>query len=181
MPGLTIDVMSGSRRTDLAAGEADVAVRTGTPGEGDLVQRKVADAGWSLYASTAYLSGGPKWQGSLAGHRVIGFQADPATLEAERWLADHSDGARVVLRVSAMTEMLATVREGVGLALLPCLLGDADPALQRLTPEVVLRQAVFVVCRRDVAEAPHCRAVIRFLAGELRDARQRLLGNRNDG
>ncbi|NJM83926.1 MAG: LysR family transcriptional regulator, partial [Tabrizicola sp.] len=181
VPGLAVEVISGSTPTDLLAGEADLAVRTGPPGQDDLLMRRVAEAGWSLYASPAYLADAPAWPGDPAGHRVIGFHADLAGSAAAHWLTAHLGEARVVLRLSAMTEMLATAREGVGLALLPCVLGDAEPGLNRLAPGVVVRQPVALVCRKDVAGTPEGRAVIGVLSRALKAARPALSGGEAHG
>ena len=39
-----------------------------------------------------------------------------------------------------MTDMLSAALSGIGLAVLPCLLGDEEPALTRLTPQMLAKQ-----------------------------------------
>ena len=45
-------------------------------------------------------------------------------------------GGGAALRASTLPLRAAAVRAGIGVGLLPCFLGDADPVLERLTPPV---------------------------------------------
>jgi molybdate transport repressor ModE-like protein len=175
-PELAIEVLSSSRSTDLGAGEADIAVRMHQPEEKDLVVRRVGTAGWSLYASPDYLLAHPVKGTELAGHALIGFHADLAGSPADRWLVEHGREGRVVLRLGQMADLLDTAQEGIGVALLPCLLGDAAKRLVRLAPQVLLGQPVLLVSCRDVADDPQARVVIRCVAGALGRARGALSG-----
>ncbi|WP_309666872.1 LysR family transcriptional regulator [Tabrizicola sp.] len=184
-PDLAVDLSSGSQLADVAAGEADIALRSRPGDEPTLVVRKVAEAGWSLYASPAYLEAHPfdgdltghKLTGyKLTGHKVIGLHADLADTPADRWLLDHAGAGTTVMRLAQMADLVATAQAGVGLALLPCILADPAPGLVRLLPEVLLAQPLFLVCRRDVADDPRARLVIRCLAYALRRAAPVLRG-----
>lgn len=45
--------------------------------------------------------------------------------------------------------MLEAAASGAGLALLPCMLADPDPRLERLTPKVLARRGLSLVYRRE--------------------------------
>jgi DNA-binding transcriptional LysR family regulator len=179
-PDLAVEVQSSSQAADISGGAADIALRMRAVDEPDLMVRKLGEAGWSLYASPGYLAehpfavdlAGP----SLAGHSLIGFHADLAETPADQWLSAHGEAGTVVLRLGQMTDLVATARSGIGLALLPCVLADAVEGLVRLVPEVLVRQPVFLVCRRDVAGDPGARPVIRCLAAAIERARPVLEG-----
>jgi DNA-binding transcriptional LysR family regulator len=162
-PDLAVEVQSSSQMADIVSGAADIAVRMRRVEDQSLMVRKLGEAGWSLYASPGYLAKTP-FAGDLAGHSLIGFHADLAETPADVWLSRHGVAGQVVLRLGQMTDLVATARSGVGLALLPCVLADAAEGLVRLTPDVLVRQPVFLVCRRDVAGDPAARPVIRCLA-----------------
>jgi DNA-binding transcriptional LysR family regulator len=59
--------------------------------------------------------------------------------------------------------MTIAAASGLGLALLPCLLGDAEPALRRLTPAVLATRALSLAYRREARLSEQLRAVIRFV------------------
>lgn len=177
-PGLSLELVSGARPVNLGKGEADLALRSGPVADEALVVRKLCEAGWSLYASEEYLARrpGPIDMADLSGHEVIGFDTSLADLPAARWLEERSAKATVALRGREMTDMAAAAAGGVGLAVLPCLLGDAEPALRRLTREVVATRPLSLVYRREVRLSPDVRAVVRFVVGVVREHAARIGG-----
>ena len=70
--GLSIEVLAGNRRIDLAAGEADLAVRLEPLSGASLRARCVVRSAIALYASRPYLSRrGPPTEKRLAGHDAV--------------------------------------------------------------------------------------------------------------
>jgi DNA-binding transcriptional LysR family regulator len=169
---LALEIVSGARPVDLSRGEADLALRVGRPTDPELVVRKLGRSGWALYAAPAYLArrGSPRDLADLSGHDVIGFDRALANVPAARWLEARSARANVVLRSREMTDMVAAARSGVGLAVLSCLLGDAEPALRRLTPEPVAVADLVLAYRRESASSGPVRAAIRFVSAVITDA-----------
>lgn len=164
-PDLSLELVSGARPVDLERGEADLAIRSGRITDKDLVVRKLCASGWSLYASEAYLARHPEPidPDDLRGHEVIGFDSSLAKGVAATWIGEHASTATVVLRSREMTDMVAAAATGVGLAVLPCMLGDADPRLIRLTKRVVASHNLSLVYRREARLSNHVRAVVRFV------------------
>jgi DNA-binding transcriptional LysR family regulator len=162
--GVTIEVLSGSKPLDLVAGEADLAVRMGVVKDERLIARVVGISGWSLYASRGYLARHPQPINprSLAGHDVLGFDEALSGTPGARWIAEHAEGATIVLRTREMTEMLAVAVNGGGLAVLPCNLGDRERALVRVTPEVLGTHPISVVYAREAMNSAAVRAVKRL-------------------
>jgi DNA-binding transcriptional LysR family regulator len=174
-PGVALELMSGSRAVDLARGEADLAIRIGPVTDPDLVVRRVGEIGSSLYASQSYLARQP-YRGDLAGHDVIAFDPSLAETPAAQWLEAHARGATVAVRCREMTELIAAAVSGAGVALLACWLADAEPALRRLTPDVVVRRSLSVVYRREAQRAAPVGAAIRLVTRALRDSSAVLAG-----
>jgi len=83
----------------------------------------------------------------------------------------------VALRASTLPLRAAAVRAGIGVGLLPCFLGDADPLLERLTPPVTeLGAEYWVIVHRDACRAPHVRAVIDWIRRVFDERRHELAG-----
>ena len=80
-----------------------------------------------------------------------------------RWLEERAAGASVVLRSREMTDMVAAASSGLGLAVLPCVLADAETHLVRLTPDVVATRALALVYRREMRLSAPVSAVIDFV------------------
>jgi DNA-binding transcriptional LysR family regulator len=165
-PGLVLEVLSGNRAFDLMRGEADVAVRVREVTDPDLIARKLASAGWSLYAAPSYLErkGTPSSPEDLRGHDVLGFDATMSAVPGALWLSEHGAATNVVMRGNSILAVLNAAIFGMGLAVLPCFIADAEKALTRITPRVLGVRDVFLVVHPDLARVARVRAVMEFVA-----------------
>jgi DNA-binding transcriptional LysR family regulator len=169
-PRLTLELHSGARLADLKRGDADLALRVGRVSQEDLVARKLGDVGWSLYASASYLKRHPPHADptNLRGHEIIGCGPGFAS-EAAKWIAEHAAQATIVLHSNDSSGMLEAAVAGLGLAVLPCYQGDAEPALIRLTPTVLTTRDLSLVYRREARLSEAVRVVNRFVVDTMRE------------
>jgi DNA-binding transcriptional LysR family regulator len=177
-PKLSVEILSGARAVDLRRGEADLAIRVGPVTDEDLVMRKLCDVGWSLYASKTYLARRPAAvdPADLTGHEVIVYEGSLAGLPAAKWMEEHAARATIALRIRETAEMLTATVAGVGLAVLPCYLADAERTLVRLTPAVLATRNASLVYRREARLSAPVRAVIRFVMEVMREHVEQLTG-----
>jgi DNA-binding transcriptional LysR family regulator len=177
-PELTLETVSGGQLADLQRGDADLALRIGPVQDQDLVALSLGDVGSSLYASPHYLRDHPPPANlsDLSGHRLVAFGTELSALPAARWLESHVGQATVVRRTNEMVTMLEAAASGAGLALLPCMLADADPRLVRLTPQVLVRRGLSLVYRREQRGSRAVRIVADFLMKVLRAQAARITG-----
>ena len=119
----------------------------------------------------AYLArrGAPADPRELCGHEIIGYAESLASVPGAKWLEAHGAGATVALRSREMTDMVAAATAGLGLAVLPCVLGETANGLKRLTEEVLGTRRVSLVYRREMLRTPPARAVINFVATVMRE------------
>jgi DNA-binding transcriptional LysR family regulator len=62
------------------------------------------------------------------------------------------------------------VRAGLGVAMVPCSIGETEPELIRCLPPVgVLNAQTWLLVRADLRSAPHVRAFVDFLADRMAD------------
>jgi DNA-binding transcriptional LysR family regulator len=169
-PELLLEIVSGARIVDLEQSEADLAVRGAPVDDGDLIARRLCAVGWSLYAAPSYLARRPSPQrlDDLGGHDLIGFHASLAQMPPALWLEQRASRAQVVLRSREMTDMVTAASIGLGLAVLPCVLADAEAGLVRLTPEVVASREIYLVYRREMRLSEPVSAVIDFVFDIIR-------------
>jgi DNA-binding transcriptional LysR family regulator len=98
---------------------------------------------------------------------------------ASQWIEQRAAGASLVLRSREMADMQAAAIGGAGLALLPCLGADAEPALVRLTPRVLLQRPLWLAYPRASRLSPPVQAVIRFVLDVMRAHAPRIAGVRD--
>jgi DNA-binding transcriptional LysR family regulator len=164
-PSLLVEVLSGNRAYDLMRGEADIAVRIRETTEPDLVARKVAFAGWSMFAAKTYLArrGRPASPEDMRGHDIIAFDPTLAATPGGLWLDAHASGANVVMRCNSIVAALNATIVGMGLTVIPCFLGDPERELERVTDRVLGGRDVFLVVHPDLAKVARVRAVMDFI------------------
>jgi DNA-binding transcriptional LysR family regulator len=178
----SLAILSGPRPVDLKKGEADLAIRVGPLTDQDLVASRLCDSGFSLYAAEAYLAGcrTPIDPNDLSGHDVIGFDANLSAAPPAKWLLAHAAKAVTVLRSSQMTDVLTAALGGIGLAVLPCFLGDVEPGLRRVTSQVLATQPLSLVYRREARLSEPVRAAIRFVKTVVRQHSGLIGGSRGE-
>jgi DNA-binding transcriptional LysR family regulator len=166
-PDISLEIRASFEVANLARREADIALRTVRPQEGDFLVRQ---AGWwnlGLYAARGYAEAQRlRAGGDLSGVGIITWDAEHGHLGGGAWFARHAPGARTVLAASSRLIQHAACRSGLGVAILPCVAADRDPDLVRLQPENVVSAKLWLVVHRDLARTARVRAVMDFL-GEI--------------
>jgi DNA-binding transcriptional LysR family regulator len=174
-PEIDIVLISESRTLSLTKREADIGIRSPRPQEPSLVTRKVLEHAYALYASRAYIAARGKPSDDFAGHEFIGFE-DDIGLES-RWLSQRVRRGRIAVRLNRTMGALELTKLGVGIAVLPCYLGDAEPELVRvLDPSETIVQDLWLVMHRDMRHAARIRACADFIVEELAARADEFLG-----
>jgi DNA-binding transcriptional LysR family regulator len=134
--GLRVELVVDNVAVDLAARQADIAVRLFRPKEPDLVARKVAHLGFGLFASPAYLAarGKPRSVAEIARHDHIGFVERGPLPGYLRWLRGLVPQARFVVSASSLHPMFEAARAGLGIVTGTIALLSRDPNLVRILP-----------------------------------------------
>jgi DNA-binding transcriptional LysR family regulator len=159
--------------------DVDVALRLARPTQGDMLMRKVGDMAYALYASPAYIEarGHPSQMQDIAGHDLIGFPRSETPLGPIWWFSRAEKSARIALRSSSVAARAAAAREGLGLAALPCIMGDTESGLVRVFgPDVLGSLELWLMARNDLAQLAHVRAVMEFVVDAVKRHRARLEG-----
>lgn len=179
-PGILIELITDDRRLDLARGEADMALRANSRPQGaGIVARRLPGAAWGVYCSRSYADehGMPAAIETLDGHAVIGMEGSMANLPGPRFLARVAPNSRISTRSNSLTNLVSALKAGLGIATLPCLLGDAEPALVRCMPPIAeLEGELWLIVREDIKAAPHIRAFADCLAAYIQGLRAQLAG-----
>ncbi len=163
---LRIDMLSTNAHLDLSRLHADIAVRPTARLADDLSGEVAARLAFDVYALKG--SGSERWlglSGALARSVVAGWLADNAGAEA----------------ISGSADSFVTLRElaaaGIGQAILPCILGDADPRLERRPGILPATEVdIWVASHFDLVDVPRIRAVRRLLVEGLSSIADRLAG-----
>lgn len=177
--GIEIELLIENRQLDLLRREADIAIRATRPHEGELFGRRIASTPWTFYGSRSYLKkrGRPAGIDAMAGQSVIGWNST-ASAAAAAWLTDNVSISAFAYRSNSLINQLMAVKAGVGLALLPCYLGDLEPDIERvLEPPDELTRELWLITHKDLRNTARVRAFFDHVGSGLLARRQLLEGN----
>ncbi|MGO4835186.1 LysR family transcriptional regulator [Rhizobiaceae sp. 2RAB30] len=182
-PGIVVELAIENRVLSLSRREADIALRPVRPKEGDLWGRKLASVAWTLFASSTYLdaSGGPiSSPGTLADHAIIGWEETAGGMMAADWLGSNVPADAFVYRTNSLVNQAVAARSGIGLALLPCYLGDGEPGLVRAFAEPLsdLPGELWIVTHADLKGTARVRAFFDVVGDGLARERDLFEGRR---
>ena len=170
-PGIVVELTIDNRLLSLARREADVALRPTRPKEGELWGRKLADLPWSVYGARAYLgaAAGAIDPARLAEHPIVGWDEGMAEINAAAWLAAAVPPTAIVYRSNSLLNQFVAVKAGIGLAALPCYLGDREADLARAVAEPVpeLARELWIVTHPDLRRTARVRAFLDEVGGAL--------------
>ena len=180
-PDVLLEIVTTSAIVDLARREADIAVRLrprGTqPGQPDLIARQMGDLGFGVYGSRAYLArrGKPRRATDLRNHDLVGYDEDTPPIPGVAWLRDPARGGRIVLRAQSILGLETAARAGIGLAVIPCFIGDAESSLERIGAPIDWA-SIWLVAHPDLLRTARVRAVMDWLADVITASRSRFRG-----
>jgi DNA-binding transcriptional LysR family regulator len=170
-PDILIELDEGQDMRDLGAGEADIALRSvSEPRGGGVYGRRLCADDWTLYCSREYAekNGVPTTREELQKHAFIGGGGGGLWKAYSAWLHDLGLEERVVMHPGSATGMLSAIRSGLGIAVLPTILGDSDPDLVRcIPPKAHHMRSLWLLTHDRVRHTPRVRAVIDFLYERL--------------
>jgi len=157
-PNLTIELLTDARLLSLARREADLAVRIVPFDEPDIVQRHLMHMPYALYAAN---DASPIDEASV---RLVTMDTGFHHMPDAVWLRAQFPKARVALRSNNRHVQAIACADGVGLAVLPCPLGDSHPGLARVAKsEAPPGRAVWLGYHRDLRRLLRLRALVDLL------------------
>ena len=170
-PGIHIELDASSAVLDLGAGEADISLRSSSEDQpAGIVGRRICTDDWTLYCSREYAErkGVPQSREELKQHAIIGGGSGNLWRHYQAWLKSLDLEDQVAVHYGSSTGLLAGVRSGVGMSVLPCIVAENEPDLIRcLPPREGHGRTLWLLTHERVRHSPAVRTVIDFLYGRL--------------
>lgn len=174
-PEITIDLIVTSSALRLSHREADVAVRATRRPPDSAIGHEICSFRFCMYASADYLA---KNEGlALEEHQWVmpddGIDFFPATL----WRKKTYPKANIVYRSNNTLAVVEAARAGLGVAPLPCFLGDTEAGLVRvIEPPDELTLSLWILIHPDLRHTARVRALMTFLVETLAAQRAAMEG-----
>jgi len=172
-PAIRLELDTGHGFRDLDRQEADVAIRLQNAPLDDLVGVRIGNVREAAYATPDVIRGLDNRGTNPVG--LIAWSDSEVVIDR---------AARLGLTALTVGQVCADVlgqaalaAASAGVAIIPCLVGDADPNLRRVPPgKTIAAQAIWVLTHPDLRGSARVRAVSAFLVEILRAALPRLEG-----
>ena len=175
-PGIDLDLDLTDKFSDLARLEADVSIRMAHKVTDDVIGRRLVQYAKSIYAAPE-----------------VTKQLNPASATFEDslcWIGWHGgDGDKAWIRDTPYPNLpvrhnlplhalqVEAARAGMGLAMLPCFVGDGVPGLVRVPGSVPTPDRnIWLLSRLDLRRTARVRALADFIAAAILDHRALLEG-----
>jgi DNA-binding transcriptional LysR family regulator len=174
---ITIELVVSNSFFTLTKRDADIAIRPAAEAPENLVGRRLATLASAPYAAPAYVARQSD-QTELSAHEWIGFEDSLSHLASAKWVDANVANDRIVFRTNSLLALRAAARAGMGVAALPCYLGDPDPALRRVHPPLAdMEVSLWLLTHPDLRRVARIRTVIDFVAERLVEQRALIDGS----
>lgn len=156
--GVSLELVTDSRRYNLARREADLAFRITPFEEADVIQRKLMHMEYALYGRMDLVAPEP---GDGEGFSLISMDSAFGTLPDVAWVKRMLPNARIAFASNNRGAQARMCAEGGGFAVLPCPLGDVTAGLRRIDlGEAPPGRDVWLGYHRDLRRVARLRALL---------------------
>ncbi|WP_089231730.1 LysR family transcriptional regulator [Tropicimonas sediminicola] len=166
-PGITVEILASNALSDLRRREADIAIRNTRPEDPALIARKIRDDTARFYATPGYIAGlpTPVTLESLSQADFIGFDHGPRYREQLNALGLALEEGNFPIVTADHVVHWQLIRQGAAIGVVPTALGEADPAVARVLPDLPpITFPIWLVAHRDLATSRRVRTVFDLLA-----------------
>lgn len=170
-PGIEVEMTESSELVDLSKRDADLVLRMSEHVPQHLVGRRLGTVPFAIYARRG-ASDLPqsRWpiDDLIARAPWIAFERHRSSRFIDRWMHANVPDARVVLRVDLLQSMVAMLRTGLGVGLLPRFIEPLEPSLVRVSDDIAaLSTPLWLLTHPDLRDTARVRAFLGHVGDNL--------------
>nr|WP_283818867.1 LysR family transcriptional regulator [Bradyrhizobium diazoefficiens] len=174
-PTIIVELIVANSFLSLMGREADIALRPAKAAPEELTGRRLAKVATALYASRKIA--GQRGAVSLRDCNWIGFESSLSHLRSAQWISANIPADRVVFKTDSLLSIRSTTIAGLGVAALPCYLGDRTTELCRIGPPLPeMEGSLWLLTHPDLRKKARIRAVLDFIAASISPQRRLIEG-----
>ena len=169
-PGINVEIIASNTASDLRRREADIAIRSFQPTQAELIARKIKDVPARLYATPGYLESidSPTCSEDLKRAYFIDFDSTDRLLNGLNALGLNLTRRNFPIQTENHLVQWELVKQGLGIGIMPADIGDAEPSVQQVLPELEpITFPIWLTTHRELKTSRRVRLVFDLLATEL--------------
>jgi DNA-binding transcriptional LysR family regulator len=175
-PGIQVEIAVSNLMLNLTKRDADVAIRPARNPPDVLIGRRIAKIAFAIYGSPDYLARHGKTD-DLGSHQWVGPDDGLAGTSVAQWMRSALPESEVTLRADSLLGLREAARAGLGLAALPCYLGDTSYDLVCVhRPIAAMETALWILTHEDLRHTARVRAFTDFAVNAFAHRRPLLEG-----
>ena len=173
-PDIQIEVVATDETDNLLRREADIALRMYQPTQLDVIAKKVTELELGIYAAHSYLERNdmPKQSKDLMEHDLIGYDRSELIIDGMRKMGYTITRDFFKFRSDDQVVCWQMVLAGFGIGFNQVLIGDADPRVQRIAPEMPIGTIpIWLAAHTGLKKNPRVRCVFDALYARIHKLR----------
>ena len=176
-PAVEVELATSNLFVNLTRREADVAIRPADDPPPALFGRRIGSVGFAVYGRGDLLPHGALPLEELARHAFVAPDDSLSATAAARWIASALPEAAIAARADSFVTMAALAEAGLGLAALPCYLGDRAARLVRVSqPIEAMRTGLWLLTHEQLRRTARIRTFLEFVGAALATRRKAIEG-----
>lgn len=166
-PGTVVELNITNSYVNFSNMDADVTVRPAPMLPPELVGERACELLLHVYATRRYLE--QNCDSHYDGHKWLGVAPPLTSTMVGDWQRQNLPESSIILRSNSFVGLRDVAETGLGMALLPCCVGDPSPHLVRaeLFPET-LSTSVWVATHKDMIGSVKVQSILSWIIGAIR-------------
>jgi len=167
-PGAVVELNITNNYLNFSNMDADITVRPAHTLSQELVGERACELLMHVYATRHYLN--ENRGGDYDGHKWLGVAPPIASTMVGEWQRQNLSEATIVLRSNSFVGLRDAAETGLGMALLPCFMGDPSPHLVRAEafPES-LATSIWVATHKDMIGSAKVQSILLWFVEAIRN------------
>lgn len=167
-PDIDIELRASPDLFELSRSEADLAIRvTDTPPD-NCIAKKISDFRLAFYASPEYLS--RNTSGNLLDYEYVLCTLHWNKLCKSLWKNQNKPRVKLLTDKNILASARAAI-EGIGVSLLPCLIGEKEAGLQRIGDPIEQKSTLWVMTHADLRQTSRVKILMNHLFESMQTER----------
>jgi DNA-binding transcriptional LysR family regulator len=166
-PDVVVELNVSNSYVDFSNLEADIAIRPAPSLSEELAGERACELVLRVYATPDYLE--RNLGSAYDAHNWLGVAPPIAATEVGVWQRENLPAANIVLKSNSFVGLRDVAETGLGLALLPCCLGDRSPRLIRAGafPDT-LTTSIWVATHKDMIGSAKVQSILAWFTQAIR-------------
>lgn len=175
-PKIQLELNVTSRLLDLSHLDADVAIRPANTLPESVKATKLCKIAFGVYGDPNYLN---SLQGKqpLKSAQWLGRTPSIIQRSANRIISEAIPKEQIILKADSYEPLMIAAEQGIGLAYMPCFIGDSSQKLQKVDIEMEHKGTdLWMMTHSDLEHSARVKAFFDFMEEEIKSDHNRLAG-----